>query len=277
MKRGCGYPLKDYDRPKKHYATSMPCVWGTKSEVEAVSPRPYASINITREARKGLFGPQVIHKLCNLRVFLWWSIMNICNSQAKSGVELLRVTSRFLLMENSGFIKLHRKIWENPWLHKPNYMMVWIYLLTHATHKAYDVVFDGERLTLKPGQLLTGRHSISRDTGVARSSVEDILRVLESREGQIRQQKTTQNRLITIINWSKYQIPRQPSDNGPTTARQPTDTNKNVKNVKKRDASLSTRASLVIWGDFVAYWKMRVYKLYSLEYKVVGGDKKAFS
>lgn len=164
------------------------------------------------------------------------------------GHKLLRVRAPLLafFMGNNGYIKLHRKIWENPWLHKPSYLSVWIYLLTHATHKGYDVVFRGKRLTLKPGQLITGRKVISRVTKVPQTTVERILKVIEVQEGQIGQQKSTQNRLITIINWDKYQLRGQRVDNKRTTSGQRVDTNKKVKNVKNVKNTTATSKKEVV-------------------------------
>ena len=54
-----------------------------------------------------------------------------------------------------GWIKLHRKILDNPIVMKDSeHLAVWIYLLLNATHKDYDVLFEGKRITLKPGQLI---------------------------------------------------------------------------------------------------------------------------
>ena len=63
---------------------------------------------------------------------------------------------------NNGFIKLHRKILENPIIMKDaDYLALWIYLLLEAIHKENDKIFKGKRITLKAGQLITGRNVIS--------------------------------------------------------------------------------------------------------------------
>ncbi len=72
--------------------------------------------------------------------------------------------------------------------------------------------------------------------------VERVLKYLEI-EHQIEQQKTTKYRVITILNWDKYQTEDSKSDNKRTTDEQQADTYKNdnnVKNVRKssRVASL---------------------------------------
>lgn len=69
-----------------------------------------------------------------------------------------------------GWIKIHRKLLENPIVMKDSdYLAVWIYLLLNATHKNVDVLFNGTRKTLHSGQLITGRKAIAlilRDFGI---------------------------------------------------------------------------------------------------------------
>ena len=68
---------------------------------------------------------------------------------------------------NNGYIKLHRKILDNPIVMKDTECLaVWIYLLLNATHKEKSVMFKGKRVTLKPGQLITGIISISKKTKI---------------------------------------------------------------------------------------------------------------
>lgn len=137
---------------------------------------------------------------------------------------------------DNGWIKLYRKVWDNPVVTKDcESFVVWVYLLTNATHKETDVWFGGNKITLKPGQLITGRKKIALDTGISESKVRRILETFKI-DQQISQQTSNKNRLITIVNWDKYQQIDQQNDqqltnNRPTTDQQPT-TNKNIKNIK---------------------------------------------
>jgi hypothetical protein len=108
-----------------------------------------------------------------------------------------------------GWIKLHRKMLDNPIVNKDSeHLAVWIYLLLNATHKDYDVLFEGKRITLKPGQLITGRKTISEKLNISESKVQRILKTFKS-EQQIEQQTTSRNRLITIVSWNEYQKSEQ--------------------------------------------------------------------
>lgn len=106
---------------------------------------------------------------------------------------------------SQGYIKLHRKMLKNPIVCKDNdYVRVWIELLLTASHKGYSAIFDGKRITLKPGQLLTGRKSLAEKCNIHESKVQRILKAFEN-ERQIEQYTTNKNRLITIVNWDIYQ------------------------------------------------------------------------
>lgn len=135
-----------------------------------------------------------------------------------------------------GWIKLHRKTFENPIIMKDkDYLTVWIYLLLHATHTEYDTIFKGKRITLQKGQLITGRKTISEKLDISESKVQRILKTFEN-EHQIEQLTNSQNRLISILNWELYQQTEQQDEqqvnNERTTSEQRVNTNKNDNNVK---------------------------------------------
>lgn len=141
------------------------------------------------------------------------------------------------MADNNGWIKLHRKLLDNPVVMKDaDHLAVWVYLLLNASHAEYPVLFGGKKIVLQPGQLITGRKSISEKTKVNESKVTRILKMLEI-EHQIEQQTSNKNRLVTIENWDLYQTGEQQTEqqvnNNRTTTEQQLNTNKNVKKVKK--------------------------------------------
>lgn len=136
---------------------------------------------------------------------------------------------------DSGWVKLHRKLLFNPIARKPEYMSLWIHLLLLANHKnGYRFIFNNRENILNAGQILTGRKKLSKLTGIKETQIENILNYLE-KSHQIGQQKTTKNRVITILNWKSY----QESDNKVTTKRQQSDTYKNIKNIKNNTDTLN--------------------------------------
>lgn len=103
------------------------------------------------------------------------------------------------------WIKIYEQIWDNPIVTQdPETFTVWIWLLTHAASKPFDTMFGSERVTLKPGQLVTGRAQIAAGTGVNPSKVNRILKRLKI-EQQIEQQVNSRGSLISIVNWDEYQ------------------------------------------------------------------------
>jgi hypothetical protein len=130
---------------------------------------------------------------------------------------------------NNGFIFLHRKLLDNPIINKPFYCHLWITILLMASHRPNRFIWNGEEKLIDTGQFITGRKELSRKTGIPESTVEDILKFLE-KQHQIRQQKTNKFRLISVVNYCKYQKPDSKSNNKPTTKQQQADTINNDNN-----------------------------------------------
>lgn len=115
-------------------------------------------------------------------------------------------------MGKNGWIKVHRKMLDNPVVFKdPDHLAVWMYLLLEATHQDYPKMFGGKKVVLKPGQLITGRKVISEKTGVEESKVKRILKLFKS-EQQIDQQAERYGSLISILSWNEYQNCDQQTD-----------------------------------------------------------------
>lgn len=145
-----------------------------------------------------------------------------------------------------GWIKLNRKILDNPIIGRANYLALWVILLLKANHQEKKFMWNSDCIIIREGQLITGRKELCAMSGIPESTIEDILKYLE-RQHQIQQQKTTKYRLITIVNWKTYQKPDIVSDNKATTKQQQSDTNKNVimnKNEKKDTSEQSSDWSL---------------------------------
>ena len=153
-----------------------------------------------------------------------------------------------------GWIKLHRKILDNPIIFKDkDYLAIWIYLLLNATHKEIPALFKGKKIILQKGQLITGRKSMASQLKISESKIYRIINDFKS-EQQIEQQTSNQNSLISILNWDKYQQSEQQNEqqmnNERTTDEQPVNTNKNVKNVKnKRNNNIYAKANKRKYGE----------------------------
>ena len=131
----------------------------------------------------------------------------------------------------SGWIKIHRRMWDKAYSNRPDYMTLWLYLLMHANHKPKEFMWNNKIIQIGKGMLVTGRHELSKRTGVKPIQCYKILNFFE-KEGQIEQQKSTKYTIVKILNWNKYQVMEQQRNNRGTTEEQQRNTNKNVKNVK---------------------------------------------
>lgn len=146
----------------------------------------------------------------------------------------------------NGWIKLHRKLLESLVANRPSWLSLWVTLLLKANHEPKKFMWNGNIILIKEGQMITGRKELSQQTGIPETTIEDILQFLE-KQHQIRQQKTTKYRLITIVNWVKHQSSDTKSVNKATTKRQQSDTNKNDKKYKNDKKDSITEQSSVPW------------------------------
>tara|TARA_R110000751_G_scaffold194466_1_gene299858 strand:- start:417 stop:1079 length:663 start_codon:yes stop_codon:yes gene_type:complete len=135
-----------------------------------------------------------------------------------------------------------------------DHLAVWVYLMLKATHKTYDIVWNGERKSLTAGQLITSRKAIAKDLKVSESKVERILKAFKT-EQQIEQLSSSASRCISITKWGSFQATEQPdeqpSDSDRTASGQPANTNKNVETVKNvKEGKKTTQPSKKAYGEF---------------------------
>ena len=110
----------------------------------------------------------------------------------------------------SGWIKLHRKFCEKAFYSKDSEKVhLWVHLLMSANHAGKEELLGGKPFFCVSGQFTTGRKQLSSETGISESKIERILTYFEKIEQQIEQQKTSTNRLISILNWGQYQQSEQ--------------------------------------------------------------------
>ena len=111
-----------------------------------------------------------------------------------------------------GWIKLYRNMLTNKIvMHDPETFMLWTCLLLLASHKDYEVNFGGRIITLKSGQLITGRKKLSELTGIKEGKIFRTLKILENGQ-QIEQQKNPYGSIITIVRWHQYQQSEQQNE-----------------------------------------------------------------
>ena len=151
-------------------------------------------------------------------------------------------------MEN-GWIKLHRKTLKNPIVCKDAaHLAIWVYLLMSATHEDYATLFEGKKITLHPGQLVTGRSKIAHEMDLSEAKVQRVLKDFEN-EQQIEQQTKPHGRLITITNWNQYQICEQQTERRVNAKRTPTERQVNTKQERKEVKKVKNITPIVPFSD----------------------------
>lgn len=109
------------------------------------------------------------------------------------------------MQNDSGWIKVHRKMRKNPVVCKDSdHIAVWLFLLLSATHNEQTATFRGKKIALLPGQLVTTQKEISEEFDIEPSKVKRVLKLFEN-DNLIDKQTDMHKSLITIRNWGVYQ------------------------------------------------------------------------
>lgn len=114
---------------------------------------------------------------------------------------------------DKGFIKLHRKILDNPIMEKPEFVAIWLYILLNTAYENKPIILERKKSHIPRGFLLTSKTKIADHFKLPRTNVIRILNYFES-EGMIKTKSTNKYTLIEVINWGKYQD-RRTSKNTP--------------------------------------------------------------
>lgn len=137
-----------------------------------------------------------------------------------------------------GWIKLHRKVIENPIFSNAHLFQLYTYCLLKANHKDREIMFNGKLINIEAGQFITGRNVLSEAVGENSSTTYKRLKKLEQMK-YLSLKSNNKNTLVTIVNWESYQSTEekvttksQQSNNKVTTDSQQSNTNKNVENEK---------------------------------------------
>ena len=106
-----------------------------------------------------------------------------------------------------GYIKLHRKIWDNEFLNAEerfNRMSAWIWILTHVNYKDGSFMKNGLLIHVRRGQMFASFVHLAAVWGWDRKTVRRFLGTLET-EKMITVTGHQKGHLITVLNYNKYQ------------------------------------------------------------------------
>ena len=149
-------------------------------------------------------------------------------------------------MQDKGWIKLHRKLLDDPIMQKPDILQLFVYCLLKANHEDNTIIFNGKEMVVKRGQFVTGRQAIANF--LKQKPITTYKRLLTLQNLEILNiESNNKFSLITITNYELYQFDDKKSNkkrnNKGTTKEQQNNTNKNDKNDKneKKDIYITCR------------------------------------
>jgi len=162
-----------------------------------------------------------------------------------------------------GWIKLHRKLLENPIFLKPELLQLFVYCLLKANHKAQKIIFNGQEIEIKIGQFITGRNAMAKDLKQNPITTYKRLKILENL--QILNIKSNNKfSVVTVVNYGLYQseeIKRNTKRNNKgTTREQQGNTNKNDKNDKNDKKYKIIRSPIEIAIDDFKEFRKKIKK-----------------
>ena len=159
-----------------------------------------------------------------------------------------------------GWLKLYRSILDSAVFQDAEVLKVWIWLLCNVAFEQHDTICYGKVISLKPGQIATGRKKISQCTDLNENKVYRALTALKSL-GNIEIKSTNKYSIITVVNWEKYQdengkrTANEQQTNSKTTAEEQQDNSKrtqhkNGKNGKKEKNIYICSFFQSVWDEY---------------------------
>lgn len=130
----------------------------------------------------------------------------------------------------NGYIRLHRQILKWEWWSNPNTFRMFIYLLLKANY--CDLKFEGK--VIQRGQLVTSIPKLAQETALTPRQVRVTLDHLKL-TGEVTDTYTSKYRIITVVNYDKYQNDDRQDGNQMTGERQANDRQVTVSKEIKKD------------------------------------------
>jgi len=109
-------------------------------------------------------------------------------------------------MQDNWFVKLHRKLLDNPISSNPLLIWLFCYLLLIVSYKDHIFFLWKIRIEQKKGQAIISKKDIAKSFGISRWTLDSYLGVLQI-EHMISIKTTSKYTVVTIVNWDKYQTP----------------------------------------------------------------------
>ena len=105
---------------------------------------------------------------------------------------------------NEGWVSIYRQIFDNKDLKDNNHLLIFIYMVVHASHKPAIVTYRKKRITLKRGQLSVTVKDLSNRFNLSVKTIRTILKNLEV-ANTLAHTLYKQLSVYTIVNYDKFQ------------------------------------------------------------------------
>lgn len=138
---------------------------------------------------------------------------------------------------DQGYIKLHRKFFENTlWKEPREYSKAeaWLDLIQSARFDSSQVILNGRAIEVQMSEVAASRRYLEKRWGWGSTKVNNFLDYLKKNQ-MITTKQTSGQTIITLCNYERYngeQTTKQTSDKPPTNQRQTTDKPKEKKEKK---------------------------------------------
>jgi len=143
-----------------------------------------------------------------------------------------------------GWIKIHRKILDWEWWCDSKTLKLFLYLLLKANHETKK----WKGITVKRGEIITGRKILAKECNLSEQSVRTSLNRLKS-TNEITIKTTNKFSLIKVNNYNDYQHINQQA-NQQTTNKQPTNNhNEELKNIRIKENIYTEKFQKLNYND----------------------------
>ena len=145
---------------------------------------------------------------------------------------------------SNGWIKLHRKIQDNPIWDKPEQLKAWLDLLLMATHKERTKFIKGEEVILEQGEVDASFRYLSKRWNWSIGKVQRFINLLK-KCSMIEVKTDTGQNVVSICNYGTYQIEENQNDTLTSTA--PIQNRYKNKNDKKERSNIYVQEFEKLW------------------------------
>jgi len=149
------------------------------------------------------------------------------------------------LSEEIGWIKLHRKIRENPfWGEKPfDKARAWIDIILSANHEPNTFLLGNEMVSVGRGEFVTSEKKLMAKWGWSKTKVRSFLNLLD-KQSMIVKKTDSKKTTLEVLNYCIYQdkeTTEKPQKNQEKTPKEPKkDTNKNEEELQEGKEDIYT-------------------------------------